>query len=62
MWWFLLAGGVLWIVSLCVAWCLCMIAKRADEAARKHSRMSGCATHGCPRSNICTNYERLTKG
>ena len=58
----MLAGGVLWGVGLCVAWCLCMIAKRADEAARKHSRMSSCATRGCPRSNICTNYERLTKG
>ena len=50
MWWFLLAGGVLWVVGLCVAWCLCMIAKRADEAAREHRRTSGCATHGFPRA------------
>jgi hypothetical protein len=41
MWWFLLAGGVLWVVGLCVAWCLCMIAKRADEATREHRRMNG---------------------
>jgi hypothetical protein len=61
MWWFLLAGGLLWVVSLCFAWCLCIIAKRADEAAREHNRMSGCATHGFPRSNICANYERLTE-
>jgi hypothetical protein len=61
MWWFLLAGGVLWVVGLCFAWCLCTNAKRADAAAREQRRMSGCATHGLPRSNICTNYERLTE-
>jgi hypothetical protein len=46
MWWCLLAGGGPWVVGLCIAWCLCIIAKRADEAVREQSR-SGRATHNC---------------
>jgi hypothetical protein len=41
MWWFLLAAGVLWVMSLCGAWGLCTIGKRADEAVREHGKMSG---------------------
>jgi hypothetical protein len=62
MWWFLLAGGALWVVGLCLAWCLCMIAKRADEAAREYSKDEWLYDSWLHRSNICAKYERLTEG